>query len=642
MNVFKVQVPQGISKLSQWTDFMNYLPTGKFILNKQVTGCGATTYFLEDTNPTPTVLCSHRTELLACKARADRHIGKVHLFKEASDKTAEDLQRNMASLREYLENPEFRGNPFTGEPPVRAPKILVTTDSLGHVLDVIESIGGLDQWMVVSDEMQCIFTDAAFKGNSVLGYIRNLDRVSRVIYLSATPYLTNYLDQIPEFKDLPYIELEWPSEMIDEVDLKSYEVRSLRRVALKKLKDWQATGYFEESGKGRATEAVMFLNSVTEILSLIKSTGLTQDQVNIICSKTSDKTLKKLKKLGMTVGSAPKEGDPHKPVTFVTKCAFEGVDFYNTNAYTYVFSNPNLQNLSVDLSIDLPQILGRQRLAINPWRTCATIYYQTTKDGKKETAADFSQYLEDREIFTWDYITKVNTSAPAIKKGYVNTLNIANTVKPFASGYVSVITRSDGLAEAMYNDLVKISEIRAWDIRNNLYGDKYCVMAGIEGAGLKVSNKDFSEFEEIFQNPGRNFRERMKAYCEFRSNHPEHLPGILGSVSIPKKYHEYYDNPGESVISACSYQESNIKKYLENRETSGNDKFKEDLIMRFSGITKITKAEAKSILSEIYQSHGITKKAKATDLSEFFEVSNTELQVNGKRLVGIKINGVKS
>lgn len=62
--------------------------------------------------------------------------------------------------------------------------------------------------------------------------------------------------------------------------------------------------------------------------------------------------------------------------TLCTRTVYLGADFYSTCARSFIFSDANIDCLSVDISLDLPQILGRQRLDCNPWKNCAELYYK--------------------------------------------------------------------------------------------------------------------------------------------------------------------------------------------------------------------------------------------------------------------------
>ena len=59
------------------------------------------------------------------------------------------------------------------------------------------------------------------------------------------------------------------------------------------------------------------------------------------------------------------EDQPHKQFTFCTRTAYLGADFYSPNAYTIICSDCNIESMSLDISLDLPQIMGRQRLQKN-------------------------------------------------------------------------------------------------------------------------------------------------------------------------------------------------------------------------------------------------------------------------------------
>ena len=69
--------------------------------------------------------------------------------------------------------------------------------------------------------------------------------------------------------------------------------------------------------------------------------------------------------------------------TFCTRTVYLGADFYSDNARSFILSDANIDCLAVDISLDLPQILGRQRSLTNPWKDSAEFYFKPfmgTKD----------------------------------------------------------------------------------------------------------------------------------------------------------------------------------------------------------------------------------------------------------------------
>lgn len=634
MNKMILKVPRGVRMLSQWPDFAKHIPSGWTVMNKRLTGCGATTYFLEyDKNPL--ILCSHRQQLLECKAESHLHKGKVHLFKSSSDTGKEDLNNNLRRLHCYLN--QLGGNPFSSfELPMSShvPKILVTVDSLPHVIQVLKERGDMDKYCVVSDEMQCIFTDAAFKGDVVLGYMECLKDVKNVLFLSATPYLEEYLDQLEPFCHMNYIDLDWDSEEFGRtIQPTIYKIpsSSLKNEINNVIRKYKANGYFEQKTvngqQTKAEQAVFFLNSVSDIIRTIKENDLTQDECNVICSKTNDKNIAKLDKIGFKIGSAQKHGENHKTYTFCTKCAYEGVDFYHPAAYTYVFANPNLANLSVDISIDLPQIMGRQRLDSNPFKNNATLFYMTTRNGVMETEEDFKQFINSKDEFTRREIDYISSLTGPLKSRKIQQVNSSHKVDGFSNDYISILTDSNNReAYAVYNNLVFANEVRAWDLRNVIYANVFL---------QTQQDQDFPirELEEVFRR-SKDFKYRMEKYCSFRERFSCANAQVEGSIFIPYEFHYYYNSLGVASIKKKAYQQSRIESEL--GVVTCQSEIERKIYENFKVGDIVSNKVAKKKLQGVYEELGIRKKAKATELNKYFQTERS--RVGGEN--GIKIINV--
>ena len=619
MNKKIIKVPKGIKMLSEWTDFLNNIPDGKVILNKKLTGCGATTLFLKVDKPL--ILCAHRSELLSCKSESDLHKSEVCLFKDASDTGVRKLMNNISNLNTYLDS-------------CQTPKILVTVDSLHNVIDVLEKRGELKNYCVVSDEMQCIFTDSVFKGDTVFKYLNDLEKIDNVIFLSATPYMETYLDQLNEFKNLLYVELDWESEEPGRVikpNIKTFNVSSLVDELNKIIEKYKINGYFESKAINgvpyKAEQGIFYLNSVEDITKAIKSNKLSPEECNIICSKTNKKSLSKLKRLGFTVGSVQKEGEPHKTFTFVTKCAFEGVDMYHPSGVSYIFADPNLENLSLDISIDIEQIMGRQRLESNVFRYDAIMFFKTTNGNNIISQEDFDESVKNKTNLTLNEINSINSITNAkLKSDKIDLINVVHNSVGFKKDYISFYTNPiTNELEARENILVKISEYRAWEIRCNNYFNQLRVISGIN----KICGDYQYPIDELFGifYITKDFPTRMKAYCDFLESHPGAQDEVeQKSVGIiDSEYHTYYRKLGLDKIRANSYQHSKLELLI----NAGNINIKDKILEVFKPGTTLSKKEIKESLQNIYNNLSIKKTAKATDLEEYFEILQTKLKDKG-------------
>ena len=354
-------VPENVAFLTDWNGFE--LPKG--ILNKGVTGCGATSVAIEDEHKT--IICSPRINLILNKH--EQYAGTLAVYGNVTEN----------EIRKYLEQTD-------------KPKILVTYDSLPKVA---RQIADKSDWRVVVDEYKYILIDSSFKSDCENDFMEVLKEFDYVTYLSATPIADKYMRQIDYFKDVPYTELQW--ENVERPNIHMIHAKRPIDSALEIVRNYK-NGVYPSIGGIESRECVIFLNSVTNILNIIKQSGLTPDEVNIIVGSGDDNNdfIMKLGK-GFERGRIPLEDGPHKMFTFCTSTAFAGCDFYSKCASTFVISDNKRVHTSIDIATELAQIVGRQRLAENPFRKNVTFIYNTN-DGENDSVvfhAELEKKLQD-------------------------------------------------------------------------------------------------------------------------------------------------------------------------------------------------------------------------------------------------------
>lgn len=228
MNKEIKEVPRGISFLSEWEGFN--LPFHPCILNKQITGCGFTQWAL--TCEQNIVLCSPRRVLLENKeAQFFKQIKKGFSFPydlyyarneyERILDVGKDLNNIDKSVEEEKVVPVDYNKDYRKKVEEfilrcmmnnKYCKILVTYDSFRKVKEVLQGLNLFDKFHVVIDEFQSIFTDSRFKASTELEFVGTLNGIQRLAYVSATPMIEDYLDEMDEFKNLPYYELDWGAQ----------------------------------------------------------------------------------------------------------------------------------------------------------------------------------------------------------------------------------------------------------------------------------------------------------------------------------------------------------------------------------------------------------------------------------------------
>lgn len=314
------------------------------------------------------VIISPRLPVLKVKSRQYQESFLFHV--PLCYNRQKEISHMMGELKMYLDSHCYN-TPFTRTKPA---KIFVTLDSSQKVISVIKSSGLTDRFIFVVDEFQCLLGDAEFKGSTGMNFLAYLNsEVNRICYLSATPIPEIFLDYIPQLKGIHQYILSWDPGVIREPILKERMMKkgeSAESLCRNIIEKYRQTGHFErkiiDGNIVYSREACIFINEVRSIRNIIMENNLKPDEVCILCSESKSSNVPK----GFSIGDICT--DRHNPVnktfTFCTKASFEGVDFYSKNASTYIFINAGKEWQMLDIIIDIPQILGRQRLDANPFK----------------------------------------------------------------------------------------------------------------------------------------------------------------------------------------------------------------------------------------------------------------------------------
>ena len=630
MHKITLNVPEGIRYLSDWHNLWNtLLPEGQhYILNKRICGCGATEAYLRSGRKV--ILASPRKHLLYNKY--SQHLSdNLHLYRYQGDKkryfentgnTEKDILAFNNELGRYIQ--------------AGGRKILTTYDSLGKIQEVLISSGEcLQEWTVVVDEFQSMFCDCQYKATTEYEFSMILGMFSTVVYLSATPFLESYLDMTGQFGGLTVYELLWPANMtqIPEVEvIKSRKsVASLCARLVDDYRKGNGKSILVDGGKFIAGEAVFYINSISEIKKIILENNIRPEEANIICSSKPE-NIRKLDELsretGMKfrIGDIPQKGELHKMFTFCTSTVYIGADFYSTNAYSYIFANPRISSMTVDVSVDLQQIIGRQRLEENPFRNSATLYFNTRESRVDRQALE--EAVREKKEKTQRQI-KNYTVAP-----YKNEMlqMMEDTIRKYGhkEHYCCIVRDSNGRVCVIENEILEIADRRAWEVTNMIYNNDFSMYRALK-AGVNVTKATDSnnpEIQRIFRewNTDNRFDRKARMYCDLYEN----APLLLEECNfIERKYKDYYDALGREGFESSYWREDYIKqalapvsmKLLPRNEIAGR------LMNVLKAGGEYTKSEVKQILRGIYHDLGIQGKPSASDITGYLTCEEKNIRI---------------
>lgn len=644
-----LKVPAGINYISDWKDYQ--FPKGQCIVNKGVTGCGYTEMCL--TNSKNVVLCSPRKMLLENKR--DQHVKDLNIL-YLENKYTFTPNSSEESYFEFISDFENRilqhivycagkGLPV---------KFMITYDSSKYLIDYLSRLNSLGNYYFIADEQQSIFTDSFLKAEVENDFLENIVRCPNVIYLSATPMLDSYLEQMDEFKNLPYYQLDWSeSGAIENIVIKRKRVRSLGEQLYKIIDDYKKQKfpiYIDSKGNIiKSNEAVFYVNSIGQIISAILCRGLKPEDVNILCSNTDENRLKIRQKLGkdFKVGKIPLRGEQHKMFTFCTSTVYVGADFYSPCASTFVFADPNLSCLALDISLDLPQIMGRQRLKENPFKNVVSIFYKTTYGENFEDRAQFDKVQEERRENTKAILALFQKGSDDEKKLFIERLRVFSLIKKYSSDFVSISRTSK---TPVYNRLIELAYERAWEVAQKDYQDSISVAIALSNIGT-VSVNDVVDYKDkddqalddfMIKFTSTNiFLNRMKLYCEFMDENRdnEYLIDSLNYRIGEMKYRNYYNLFGTEGCRSVGYVEGRLISMIE--DIMKKDSLRAAIIKKFPVKSRFSRKYVKDALGKIYNEFGISVTPKATDLGEYLELREIKVQESGKRVNGFEIIAIK-
>ena len=663
MEKIVVNVPKGIRYISEWNEFN--LPETPTIINKSITGCGFTEYCIN--GPENVILCSPRKVLLENKE--EQHPNELLYVRNDLDKVL-DIDKDLSSSRPEAKSASTNEAKSTNSENIIeeinrlhqqvleyymicqkrqvACNLTVTYDSFRHVRDALGD--DIKNFYIVVDEFQSIFTDSRFKSSTEMEFLNHLQGIDRLCFVSATPMMDKYLEMLDEFKDLPYIELDWgalDSGRIIKPQLSVRPCQSIVSVAVDVIKTYQVgnfqkftyqddQGVFQEI---ESKEVVIYVNSVKNICDIIRKAGLIYENTNILCARTSENE-KKIRKAfnlgrGMSgIGSVPKKGEIHKMFTLCTRTVYLGADFYSTCARSIILSDSNIDCLAVDITLDLPQILGRQRLLENPWKNRGELYFKTSL--KLESSESFINRINDKRKETANLLSIYEKGTSSEKHSLANTYQYVAKSKNYKDDYVSVNTRGGKDLFPVFNNLVLVSELRAFEIHQIDYKDRFSVFNALREEGNSFTDEVENFLKQFEEAP--YFTDKMRLLCEF-SFTDRNLEDALNC--IPLIFKNYYLTLGPEKIRNMQYKNSMLNaEYERLKANQGNNRsLEEQIYSTFKVGDKLLRGYIKQELENIYNSCNIKSTPKATDLEQYFELKIINLtdSETGKRVKGYEI-----
>lgn len=176
------------------------------------------------------------------------------------------------------------------------------------------------------------------------------------------------------------------------------------------------------------------------------------------------------------------------------------------------------------------------------------------------------------------------------------------------------------------NKLYMYIEIRKWELAESVYSNKQYLLDTLGQIGLEhieeedVRKKALMEFKEQFGGI-KDFPNKLRTYSEFRNDYPEFSEKLKQDCFIEREFHEYYDILGYRKLKALKFREKDVRQKYED--------FRKGKVITNACRGMFQKGhfylptDVKKMLQEIYDTNGMKKTAKASDLMKYIKAKVT-------------------
>lgn len=575
------------------------------IFNKGITGCGGTTIALF--NDEPYIVAVPTTELIINKTGLSEAGATTITSPDGKEQTVFGLFGVFSypvkkQLKEYLFGSGVK-------------KILCTYDKVAKLSEYLEP----SDYRLLVDEYHILLKAYSYRKTAINGVLDSFRDYKSYCFMSATPIT-------PEFKPavldgVPDIKAEW-----DDTDTLMVKLDRTNKPYLKAahyIDAYKTDGFIEINGY-KSYEAFFFINSVTDIASILEHCNLKDDEVKIVCA---DNEANRKKLAGYTISNSR---SANKPFTFITSKSFEGADYYSESGVCFVVSNSSNTNTLLDISTDIYQIAGRIRTATNPFRNILIHIFNTT--GKRDL---------DLSISYEDMIVKTYEDLEAAKE----MVELVNTNDKIKSAAEKLLNRDyimmDENGRYFVNDMLIKLDLYTYKLEQSIYKNGISIMKNYNQNGIVTTAPEYDKLDGKISTKAKKitFKDAFLRYVELNTNRftlcndeADYL------VMIHPIIVDAYYKLGADRVRNLRYSKRAVEDALINldAEKSTENKIAQLLQSRVE-IGFNTTADLQAALAAAYTTVGVERKVKASDITKYYDADSVTKRIDGKVKRGYEV-----
>lgn len=569
-------------------EFLEELPKG-VLINKVTTGCGGTTVAIKSCEKY--VICVPYKSMIVNKKKQHAEILDVYGVNSGG---ATDN-----NIKEYI-----------------GTTIMVTWDSLERLMKFIN----VKEWNILIDEAHKLVDSGNFREKVIQSVLDNYRLFKTFSFMTATPVLKEY--QLDELKEIPEVKIEWSGlkDVTIDKEITGSVISKISTVALRTIED-------EKLGNLH-----VFINSVKDIVKitgkLIKAkVEKPFNRINIVCADNDSNQDYIHNELGISYNIAT-VGEV-KRINFYTSTAFEGSDIFDENARIYIAVTGAKNHTKINILTTLPQIIGRIRNIENN-NYVKLIYSPDNKEydiSEEEYRQEINNLIRKADNVVKVY-NKLEDDEPRqiMRKGLFEN--------QFYKIHGDKVTVNKLLWKSKMHDFYTIRKV--YKSKCRILDSTYKVNGISYNYKYDKEPVDETAVERLRLNNSKNFVEIAKEYCELMKDHMSLIVNdkVKTSVNVIEKTYpfisEAYAVLGEDGFVKAKYRKQAIKDamIIESNNTDNKKKVKDLLDLEETKF--YSNKELKSQIQRVYNKLKIKKTAKASLITEYYEIKKGQTRDKGK------------
>ena len=571
------------------------------IFNKVVTGCGGTTVVLQNAEdyviavPT-TELIINKTDITTAGVSKERYngiypFGLFGRFDDAAER----------KLIDYLNSSGTK-------------KIMCTYDKVPKLMEYIIP----SNYRLLIDEYHCLLKAYSYRQKAINGVLENFRQFKSYCFMSATPILPSFKPNC--LADVKEIQADW-GDSLEKLTVELQQTNKPYALVANIINAYKRDGFITSEEGIRSYEAFFFINSVTDIVAILKHCNLSNEEVRIVCAN-NDENERKLS--GYTISNSR---SPNKMFNFITSKSFEGADYHSKTGLCFVISTQSNPHTQASIDTDIPQIAGRIRTKDNPFRNFMVHIFNTTY--KKLNLDMTYEQMESKTNAALEKAKKtVEFFNSATDKDVKDNLR-DNLMQNLNKWYMSYDSIND---QFILNDILPKLELYNYLVNQRIYKDGISVSKGYEDNGIETSVADYLRVDDSISTQKITFKEAFLQYAKIMSEDP-HSPALMLLEQQQPLIKQAYDKLGVERVRNLRYIKKSIEAALSCLDDEKTKEQKLALLMveLIPTATTITVANVLDKMSQAYNEIGISKKPKTKDLHHWFDCSEPySKRINGK------------